>query len=76
MLNTKKWHDYNATMQEIGLSQHALQLEKRKRKYPFHIKNENGVHYISEVLSVVLAVYVRSKKELELLRNEKGGSNG
>lgn len=61
--------DYNFLMEREGLSKHFHHMERRKKKYPKHIKEHEGKIYMSLVLAKVLSKYHKSHKELISLQD-------
>ena len=61
--------EYDTVMELEGLSKHFHHLERRKTKYPEHIKEQNGKPYMSVVLATVLSQYHKSHRALTALQH-------
>jgi signal recognition particle subunit SEC65 len=69
VFNFRSYCEYEEAMQELGLSTHANQLEKRKKKYPFHFFKSRNKVYISTEYLYALAAYMKAIQGLDSLKH-------
>jgi len=62
---------YDIVMELEGLSKHFHHLERRKAKYPQHIKEQDGIPYMSMELAETLHQYHIQSQVLETLQQRK-----